>query len=503
MRPASPPTNLPAELSSFVGRKAEVHELQRMLRERRLLTLVGPGGIGKTRLAERLAQSVLQDYPDGVFLVELESVAEPELVPDAVAQAIGVRPTAGIPASLALARALPGQWLLVLDGCAHVREASARFTLDLMDSCPGANVLATSLQPLAIPGETTWRVPSLAVPELSDLPTADVVATFPAIRLFVERARAVRPDFALTAHNAHVVADICAHLDGVPLALELAAAQVDVLDLDTIARQLHGDRLDLLRGSRAGPSRHRTLRANANWSYELLSEPERVLFCRLSVFAQPFTLEAAQAVCGGDGLDADAIEDLLDQLVERSLVASALSEDGRLRYRLLAPLRWHAREQLPVSAEAERLRQRHVAYYPPVVETSAPSQDEARSALARLDAVAIVFEERSHPPFKSDRLSCASRGRRGSPPSTELPLGELAIQPPTENKLSPREREVAMLLRHGLTNRQIGDALVVSERTVAAHISNAFAKLDLQSRTQLALWTIGRSVSADQLAPAR
>jgi predicted ATPase/DNA-binding CsgD family transcriptional regulator len=376
--------NLPVQLTSFVGREWEVAEVRRLLGTTRLLTLVGAGGIGKTRLAQEVAAGLLDAYPDGVRLVELAALVDPRsalvpaLVPQAIASALGVREQPGRPLSESLAEFLaPRSLLLVLDNCEHLIQACAELADRLLRACPRLTILATSREPLGIAGETTWRVPSLALPDAERPPATDDLGRYEAIRLFVERARAALPDFRLTDRNARAVAQVCQRLDGIPLALELAAARVRGLSVEQLAAGLD-DRFRLLTGgSRTALPRHRTLRALVDWSYEPLSEPERALFRRLAVFAGGWTLEAAEAVCAGDGtgalrgIEAGEVVGLLLELVDKSLVV-AEDREGEARYRFLETIRQYGLERLEASGEAAEIRRRHAEYFVTLAERAEP-----------------------------------------------------------------------------------------------------------------------------------
>jgi non-specific serine/threonine protein kinase len=354
---AAIPNNLPFQLTSFIGREGESAKVRRLLATTRLLTLTGAGGVGKSRLAQRVAEGVMADYVDGVWLVELAPLADPTLVPRAVAATPDLREARGLAPADALIDFLGDRTiLLVLDNCEHLVEAAAGLAVGLLRGCPGLRILTTSREPLRIGGETVWRVPSLALPDPYLPPSPDEIGRSEAVSLFVERARAHLPDFGLTAENAPAVVEICNRLDGLPLALELAAARIGVLAPAQIAQRLD-DRFRLLTGGgRASLPRQQTLAASIAWSYDLLSEPEQRFFCRLSVFAGGWTLEAAEAIGGADALD------LLTRLVGKSLV---VAEPGaEVRYRLLETLRQFAAERLREDPEAEHAtRRRHAEYF--------------------------------------------------------------------------------------------------------------------------------------------
>ncbi len=358
--PAPGGGTLRLEQTSFVGRRRELAEIKRALGRTRLLTLTGPGGAGKTRLAAQVAAGLVASYPDGVHIAELASLSRPELVPQAVASVLDVPlPETGT-AEVALARQLAERrLLLVLDNCEHLLDACARLAAELLRTCPAVVVLATSREPLRVGGEVTWRTPSLALPDLEALPSPGRLAEFESVRLFVERACDAAPGFALDATTAPAVAEICVRLDGMPLALELAAARTSALAPAQIAARL-GDALRLLnRGSRSAVTRQQTLHATLAWSHDLLDEDERVLFRRLAVFAGSLSLEAVEHVCGGDGLD---VVDLLGRLVDKSLV-QVEHGGGTARYRLLETVRQFADQRLRDAGEKAAHVRAHRDWY--------------------------------------------------------------------------------------------------------------------------------------------
>ena len=354
--------NLPAEPNSFVGRERDLAELALLLGEVRALTLCGPGGIGKTRLALRLACEIVPGFPDGAWLVELGDTDDPGLVPLRVAAALGIREERDRPLTETLADALrPRRMVLILDTCEHVVDACAALVQQLLASCPSVRLIATSREPLRVRGETAWRVPPLELPGLLTELSDQDMAEHGAIRLFTERAAAVRPGFALSTENIDVVVRLCRTLDGIPLAIELAAARVRALSVEQIAARLV-DRFQLLAsGDRTAPPRHQTLRAAVDWSYGLLTEPEQVLLRRLSVFAG-WNLEMAEQVCAGDGISAPMILDLLAALIDKSLVTVDAELDGDSRYRLLDMIREYAAARLVASGAEAAVRTRHRDY---------------------------------------------------------------------------------------------------------------------------------------------
>jgi predicted ATPase/class 3 adenylate cyclase len=360
------PNNLPRQLTTFVGREREMAEGRRLLAKSYLLTLTGPGGCGKTRLALQLAGEIVAEFRDGVWFAEMAPVADPSRVAHVVASVLSVREQPGRPVEATLVDYLQSrELLLILDGCEHLVEACATLADVLLRGSPGLRIIVTSREPLHIPGETTLRVPSLSTPDPRRRATPETVVRFDAVQLFADRAAAASPGFTVTEHNAQWVAQICHRLDGIPLAIELAAARMSVLPVEQIAERLH-DRFRLLTGgSRTARRRQQTLRAAIDWSYDLLSDPERVLFRRLGVFAGGFSLEAAEVVCAGDECDAGLVLDLLTRLVDRSLVMSTAQQEtvGEARFWMLETVREYAAEVLRQSAEEAAVRRRHLGYF--------------------------------------------------------------------------------------------------------------------------------------------
>jgi non-specific serine/threonine protein kinase len=357
--------NLPAELTPFIGRQAELIEVRRLLVTTRLLTLSGAGGVGKTRLALHCAREVIDEYPDGVWLVEMASVADPLLVPKAVADALAVSEQVGRSVRDSLVDRLRAKRiLLVLDNCEHLVQACAELVDTLLRACPDIRVLATSRQRLHVTGETTWRVPSMSVPPAEEVTSCHSVATYDATRLFVERAVAVFPSFSVDDQNGGTVARICARLDGIPLAIELAAARASVLTPDQINERLSDCFRLLADANRVALPRHQTLRATLDWSFALLSGVERALFSQLAVFAGGWTLEAAEAVCAAEAgeLSGGDVLEVLAGLVDKSLVAADHASDV-VRYRMLETVRAYAWEKLRARGEERAVRDRHCAWF--------------------------------------------------------------------------------------------------------------------------------------------
>lgn len=342
--------HLPAQLTSFVGRGAEIDEVRRILADNRLVTVAGAGGAGKTRLAVEVAGRLVAEFSGGVWYVDLAPITDPDLVPVAMGAALGLPDQPGRSMTDAIARfAGERHMLVVLDNCEHLLDACAELVAGLLGACPGLTLLATSREPIGVDGEVIWKVPSLSLAD-------------EAIELFTDRARRARPDFTVTKDNVDVVREICRRLDGMPLAIELAAARVRALSLDEIVGSLN-DRFRLLTGgSRIAVRRQQTLRASVDWSHALLSEPERVLFRRLAAFLGGFDLDAAQAIAGGTDVERYQVLDQLALLVDKSLVV-AENTSGRTRYRLLETVRQYALEKLGESGEADRVRSRHRDYY--------------------------------------------------------------------------------------------------------------------------------------------
>ncbi|MBI1743232.1 tetratricopeptide repeat protein [Candidatus Acetothermia bacterium] len=364
--------NLPSALTSFIGREREIQEVMRLLGITRLLTLTGSGGCGKTRLALQVATDLVKEYAHGVWLVELASVSDPALVPQALALAVGVPEETGRPLLATLSDYLQlKQLLLVLDNCEHLVGACAQLAETLLKHCSNLRVLATSREGLGIAGELIYAVPSLEVPDPQRLPALKILQQCESVSLFLERALFIHPQFALTQENARAVAKVCHQLDGIPLAIELAAARVKVMTAEQIAARLD-DRFRLLTGgSRTALPRQQTLLATMDWSFQLLSEVERVLFRRASVFVGGWTLEAAEGICAGEGVEPPQILDLLTQLVEKSLVMVE-EEGGEARYTLLQTIRQYSLGKLLEAGEADVLRNRHRDWFLSLAEKAEP-----------------------------------------------------------------------------------------------------------------------------------
>ena len=366
------PNNLPLQLTSFVGRQRDIAEVRRLLTTNRLLTLTGAGGVGKTRLGLQVAAEVLEEFRDGVWLVELAALSDSSLIPNAVASVLGVAEQPGRVLTETLAVALRGKSaLVILDNCEHLIAACASVATAILRAGPQVRILATSREALRISGETVWRIPSLSLPDADRVTTAEDLVLYEAVRLFADRALAAVPDFTITTKNASAVAQVCQRLDGIPLAIELAAARMKVLAVEQIATRLD-DRFRLLVGDgRMVLPQHQTLRAAIDWSYNLLPETEQVLLRRLAVFAGGWTLEAAESVCAGESVEAASILDLLTSLVDKSLVL-AETKRGEARYRLLETVRQYGSDRLQDATEVTDLRRRHFDWYLGLAERTEP-----------------------------------------------------------------------------------------------------------------------------------
>jgi predicted ATPase/Tfp pilus assembly protein PilF len=381
------PNNLPRQLTSFVGRVYEMREVKVMVPETPLLTLTGPGGVGKTRLAIQVAAELVDAFEDGLWLVELAPLTDPDLVGQTVASTLGVSEPGRRVTDALVDYLRDRHLLLLLDNCEHVLGAVAEIADTLLRSCASLRILATSREALGIGGEALYPVPSLSLPDPRRLPAVDQLSQFEGVRLFTERARAVQPAFTLTERNAMAVVHLCQRLDGIPLAVELAAARVKSLPVDQIAARLD-DRFRLLTGgSRTALPRHQTLRAAMEWSYDLLSPEERGVLRRIAVFAGGLTLEAAESVSAGAEVPAEEVFDLVTRLVDKSLVVAAGEEHGA-RYRLLDTIREYALGRLLESGEADEARRRHLDWYLTLVEQARPEffrGPEPGAWLERLD----------------------------------------------------------------------------------------------------------------------
>ena len=354
--------NLPFQISRFIGREKELEEVTDLIADHRLVTLVGTGGIGKTRLSLKVGEKVLDEHTNGVWFAELASISDPALVPQTVAKLFNVVEQAEESLTEKLIRVLRTKTvLLILDNCEHLLDACAQLADALLRNCPDLKILVTSREPLTITGEAQYHVPPLGLPDFQQI--LEKLLGYEAVQLFEERARLVQEHFFLTMENASSVTHICHRLDGIPLAIELAAARVDAFSTEQIAAQLHESFSLLTGGSRTALPRQQTLRASIDWSWDLLSEYEQALLRRLAVFAGGWTLDAAEAVCSGDGLEPPRAFELMTQLVAKSLVVINQESGREKRFRLLEMIREHALERLIAAGEEQRLKEKHLNYY--------------------------------------------------------------------------------------------------------------------------------------------
>ncbi|HSJ85850.1 MAG TPA: adenylate/guanylate cyclase domain-containing protein, partial [Anaerolineales bacterium] len=368
------PNNLPIQLTSFVGRENEIAEVRQELETHRLVTLTGSGGTGKTRLSLQVAAEMLDGFPHGVWFVELAPLSDPELIPQTLLSTIGLSEQPGTPQIEILKEYMhEKKSMIVLDNCEHLIEASARVANDLLNAAPNLRILASSREALGVKGELSYPVPSLSLPDVKHLPVGEQFSQYEAVRLFIDRALLVAPYFEVDKNNAPFIAEICYRLDGIPLAIELAAARVKVMSVEQVSKRLD-DRFRLLTGgARTSLPRQQTLRALIDWSYDLLSDNERLLLQRLSVFAGGWTLEAAEEVCVGDGIETYDVLDVLTQLVNKSLVVVIEhSQSGVTRYRMLETIRQYTREKLLEAGDSEAVRDRHLAYFVKLAEQAEP-----------------------------------------------------------------------------------------------------------------------------------
>lgn len=386
------PNNLPLQITSFVGREREVADVKRLLGAVRLLTLTGSGGCGKSRLSVQLGADLLTEYPDGVWLVEMAALSDPSLLDHTLASVLNVSEEVGRPLLQTITENLRGKTLLLLlDNAEHLLSACANAAETLLRACPRLRILVTSREALAISGETTYRVPSLALPDPSEQFTPQQLSQYEAVRLFIDRAISVQPGFAVNNQNAPAVAQVCHRLDGIPLAIELAAARVRAMPVEQIAGRLD-DRFRLLTGgSRTALPRQQTLRALIDWSYNLLSPQERTLLNRLSVFLGGWTLEAAEAVCAGGEIEDWQVLDLLTSLVDKSLVVYEDQSGAAARYRLLETIRQYARDALAAAGKEALTRTKHTEHFLEIAETAATYMQGPRER-EWLQRLAVEFD---------------------------------------------------------------------------------------------------------------
>ena len=368
------PNNLPVQLTSFVGRENEIAELKQGLEAHRLVTLTGSGGTGKTRLSLQVAAELVEQFNHGVWFIELAPLTDPDLIPQTILSAMGVSEQPNkTPLEILKEYLHEKKMLIVLDNCEHLIMASAQVSNVLLNTAPELKILASSREALGVKGELSYPVPSLSWPDVKHLPTIEQLTQYEAVRLFIDRALLVAPHFVVDKDNAPFIAQICYRLDGIPLALELAAARTKMLSVEQISKRLD-DRFRLLTGgARTALPRQQTLRALIDWSYDLLTENERLLLRRLSVFAGGWILDATEEVCSGDGMETYDVLDSLTQLVNKSLVVvMEHSQGGETRFRMLETIRQYAREKLLEVRGSEIVRQRHLAYFVKLAERAEP-----------------------------------------------------------------------------------------------------------------------------------
>jgi len=367
------PHNLPLQLTSFIGREKEMAAVQRLLNSHRLVTLTGSGGTGKSRLSLEVAAQCLEQYPNGVWLVELAPLADPDLIPKTVASALNLPEIPGKTVTQAVVDFLrPKHLLLILDNCEHLLDACTELADTLIHACPELTILASSREFLGVEGEAPYRVPPLSLPDARNLPSSETLSGYDAVRLFIERARLASPEFDLQEANAAVVAQVVSRLDGIPLAIELAAVRLKLLGVEQLAERMNDTFRLLTGGSRSKLPRHQTLRACIDWSYNLLSEPERILLRRLSVFAGGWSLQAAEEVCAGGILLVEDILDLLSELLDKSLIHAETVTNSRKRYSMLETVRQYAHEKLVDEGETEEIRTAHLRFFVKFAETLEP-----------------------------------------------------------------------------------------------------------------------------------
>ena len=371
-RAPKPKHNLPYLLTSFVGREQEIAQLEELVTANRLVTLTGAGGVGKTRLAIEVASRSTAAFPDGAWLVELAALSDPLLVPHALARVLALTEQPGKSIQETVSGWLASKSvLLVLDNAEHLIEGCVQLVDEILRRGPDVSILVTSRERLGMAGELNYRVPSLTVPSPGGNVAPDALLAYEGVRLFIDRARLLRPHFSVTPENAEPIASICRRLDGIPLALELAVPRLRLMSVEELSQRLDHRLALLTGGSRAVPNRHRTLSSTIDWSYDLLREPEKLLLQRLSVFAGGWTLEAAEEVCAGEGIEHRDVLDLLTSLADKSLVVPE-QEDTHTRYRLLETVRQYARDLLEDSGASDAIRLRHRDYYLALAEEADP-----------------------------------------------------------------------------------------------------------------------------------
>ncbi len=506
---------LPIELTSFVGRERELAEVEALLGTTRLLTITGPGGCGKTRLVLRMATDLAYGFSGGTFFVELAPLTDPDLVPQAVARVLGVREMPNLSLLEALKKRLGvDEVLLLVDNCEHLVEGCAELANALLRSCPNLKILATSREVLGVSGEVVWAVPPLSVPDDHDALSPEALLRHDAVRLFVERARSVAPAFALAGQNTPALAWLCRRLDGMPLAIELAAARARVLSVEQIAERLDESFRLLATDSRTVVPRHKTLRATIDWSHDLLADNERALFRRLPVFGGGFTLEAVEQVCAGEDIERDDVLNLLSRLVDKSLVV--VEERGGARYRLLETVRQYGEEKLNESPEeAAAIKRRHSDFFLKLAEEAEPAmlgpQQDAWMERLELEhdnlRAALEWLQEEGEVERSLRLAGAL-GRfwwfRGYFTEGRAWLEELLELAKASSRTAVRAKALHALgvLIHRSADYAVGDQELARSRLEES--IEIYRELRDVPRTAVVLWNLGRlSNEAGDLETAR
>lgn len=505
---ASTPNNLPIQLTSFIGRTREIENIKRRMMTARLITLTGSGGSGKTRLSLQAAGELLEEFRDGVWFIELAPLADPELVPQSIASVLGIREQTGEAVSDVLMHYLhEKELLLILDNCEHLVDMCAKMAEQLLRACPKLRILASSREALGIAGEVPYRVPSLSLPNTGDL-SPDTLSQFEAVRLFVDRAVTVQPTFAVNRQNADAVVQVCARLDGIPLALELAAARVQALSVEQIAKKLD-DRFGLLTGgSRSALPRHRTLEAAIDWSYELLTDGERLLLRRLAVFSGGWTLDAAEFVCSGDGIESNEILDLLLRLTTKSMVI-ADQQTSEMRYRLLETIRQYAQIRLEEASENVPCRNHHLEFFLALAEEAEPKLRgrEQLGWLERLEnehdnfRAALVWSRRPGTVESGLKLVAALYGFWKLRGYTAEGFQQIELLLPLADHLKDTAtyaRAVGAAGDYALVQSDLGHARARLEESVRIfhQLDNSIGLADSLQSLFKTLWTIGEHATA-------
>ena len=356
--------NLPLQLTSFIGREKEIKAAHELMQSNRLVSLTGAGGCGKTRLSIEIARGFVTQSADGVWFIELASITDGKQIPDAIAGALKIKEEPNVPLIDTICKNIAEKnMLLVIDNCEHVIQDATQVVIKILQAAPAVSILTSSREALNAPGEIAWRVPSLSLPDIEHLPEMNSLTEYEAVKLFIDRAWTINPNLKLSKDNYISIAKVCYRLDGIPLAIELASARLKLLGPDDILKRLDNRFQLLTGGSRSALERQKTLRATVDWSYNLLSNKEKVLFNRLSVFIGGCDLEAIEVVCGTDPLDAMEILDLLSALIDKSLVVADTQKYGSIRYRSLESIRHYGNEKLLESGEADKIRDAHFEYF--------------------------------------------------------------------------------------------------------------------------------------------